>query len=76
MVNNSTNINKTNNNVSPQIKVVELYKKIMTYDNEIHVLFNCIGQAQKYGRIKSVLKYSTLYCNNCRFWMHIVYMNV
>ena len=47
MVNNSNNINKANNHLSPQI--IE-NKKTMTYEvcNQDHVL----GQAQKCGRVK------------------------
>jgi hypothetical protein len=50
MVNKSTNINKTNNHLSPQ--TTEYQKKTMTYG----IRNPCLGlaQAQKYGRVKPV----------------------
>ena len=50
MVNNSTNINKTNNYLSPQL--IE-YKKITT--DEVGNLGPCLGQVKKCGGVKSLI---------------------
>ena len=50
MVNNSTNINKTNNHLSPQL--IE-YKKITT--DEVGNLGPCLGQVKKCGGVKSLI---------------------
>jgi len=49
MVNNSTNINKTNNDLSPQI--IELKKRLKYVGNPDPGL----RQAQKYGRVKPII---------------------
>ena len=56
MVNNSTDINKTNNHLSPQL--IEHKNKNMTYD--IGNLSPYLGKAQKCGRVKLVNGIPTL----------------
>jgi hypothetical protein len=54
MIYNSTNINKRNIYLSPQIPE---HKRTTTFADEIHIL----GQAQKCGRIKPVKGIPTLH---------------
>jgi len=55
MVNNSTNSNKTNNQLSSSLTK---YKKTMTYD--VGNQGPGLGQAQKCGRVKQVNEITTL----------------
>jgi hypothetical protein len=56
MVNNSTNINKMNNHLSPSL--TEHKKKTMKYDIRNPGL--CLGQAQKCDRVKPINGIQTL----------------
>ena len=67
--NNSTNINKTNNYLSPQL--IEHEKKDVGNPGP----GNCLGQAQKCGRFKELNEISTLptccLMSGCKYFMHI-----
>ena len=58
MVNNSTNIDKANNHLSPYLTE---HKNKGTMTDDIENPGPSFGQAQKSGRVKSLLKYKVTY---------------